>query len=141
MRTFAAFLLAVALACSTQPPQPARLEIGNETCQFCRMVVSDRRFAAQIVANGHEPLFFDDIGCLANFVNQGEVPSNAVAYVADYREDAWVPAREALYSRCPGLASPMNSGIVASARRSQTFCPSLETAALFGTAGPPGGTK
>lgn len=80
------------------------------------MVVSDVRFAAQIVAPLEEPKFFDDLGCLRDWAGGGGVwPEGAVAYVADHRTKTWIVASEAIYSRVPGLATPMASGLVAHA--------------------------
>lgn len=141
MRAIATLVLALSLGCSSDPPQPVPLEIGKESCQFCRMVVSDRRFAAQIVAHGYDPLFFDDIGCLAAHLKKNEVTPDSVVFVADYREDRWVNAHDAFYFRCPGLASPMNSGIISSAPDGQTFCPPEEKVAIFGKTLPAGGKR
>ena len=49
---------------------PAALDTRNETCRSCRMPVSDPRLAAQLAAPGEEPVFFDDIGCLRDFLRE-----------------------------------------------------------------------
>ncbi len=101
-------------ACADAVPGPAALDTLNDTCETCRMTVSDRRFAAQLVAPGEVARFFDDIGCLARYLAAHPVPSpGAAAYVADHRTRAWVPAGRAVYSRVPGLATPMSSGLIA----------------------------
>lgn len=102
-----------ALACSGSP-EPAAVTPAD-TCAFCRMAVSDARFAAQIVRVGDEPRFFDDIGCVASALRQAPLAADARAYVADHRTRAWVPIRSAIYSRVPGLSTPMGSGLVAHA--------------------------
>jgi copper chaperone NosL len=78
------------------------------------MSISSSRFAGQIVAPGEEPRFFDDIGCLAKGAAE-TLPPGAVAYVADHRTGAWVPARRAVYTRVPGLDTPMGSHLIAHA--------------------------
>jgi copper chaperone NosL len=113
------------------------------------MPVSDPRFAAQLAAPGEEALFFDDIGCLRDFLGSGQADKpGAVAFVADHRTGAWVPAAGAVFSRCPGLETPMGSHLLAwadeasrGADGSATSCVSLERAAVFGPAGPPSGRK
>lgn len=128
-------LVAVVMACSSGPPQPALLDTrGAETCRWCRMVISDRRFAAQIVANGYDPIFFDDIGCLVSYLKKGDnVPPKAVAYVADYQQEGWVAVREAEYFRCPSFATPMNSELIATRPGgSPTFCAPVARESLFG---------
>ncbi|ABS24466.1 nitrous oxide reductase accessory protein NosL [Anaeromyxobacter sp. Fw109-5] len=115
MRNASAVLL-VALSCSRGPPAPAPLDTRNDACAQCRMAVSDPRFAAQLVAAREEPRFFDDIGCLRDFLRaHASLPDGAVAYVADHRTRAWVRAAAARYTRDDALATPMSSHLVAHA--------------------------
>lgn len=107
---------AAAVACGRGTPAPAPLDTRSESCRFCRMAVSDARFAAQIVARGEEPLFFDDIGCLDAYLRQApRLPDDALAYVADHRTRAWVPASAAVFTRVVTLETPMNSHLLAHA--------------------------
>jgi copper chaperone NosL len=111
--------LAVAVllgACSKGPALPAQPDTKHDACGWCRMAVTDLHFAAQLVAPSEEPRFFDDIGCLAMFLKAGGAPAKGqVAYVADHRSKQWVPASAALYTKVPGLLTPMNSFLVAHA--------------------------
>ena len=107
-------LLAIGTACSAGVSPPAELDPTNDTCTICRMAVSDRRVAAQVVERGEEPRFFDDIGCLAKFLaERGQ--REAAVYVADHRTGEWTPAASAVYSRLPRASTPMASGLVAHA--------------------------
>jgi copper chaperone NosL len=102
-------------ACASGPPSPANLDTRNDACARCRMAVSDRRFAAQIVAPGAEPIFFDDLGCLRDHLSAAgtRVPDEAVVYVADHRTGEWVDARRAVFVRRADVATPMASGLMA----------------------------
>jgi copper chaperone NosL len=116
MRTAPAAVALLALACAQAPPPPAALDTRNEQCSSCRMAVSDARFAAQIVAPAEEPRFFDDVGCLRDYLRATTArPAMAMAYVADHRSKAWVPAARAIYTRVPSLETPMGSHVVAHA--------------------------
>ncbi len=95
--------------------QPAPLDTRNEQCASCRMAVSTAVFASQLVAPGENPRFFDDLGCLAGYLKAGRAPSGAVAFVADHRTKAWVRADRAVYTRVPGLETPMGSHVIAHA--------------------------
>jgi copper chaperone NosL len=107
--------LAVA-ACGSEPQQPAALETRTDACAFCRMTVSNAALAAQIVAPGEEPRFFDDIGCMAAYLKDHPARSGgARAYVADHLSKTWVAADVALYTRVPGLETPMGSHLIAHA--------------------------
>ncbi len=103
----------LAAACAGGPPEPAPLDTRNDACANCRMAVSDARFAAQIVAPGELPRFFDDIGCLAAQLRAGQLPAGAVAYVADHRTKAWTKADAAVFTRVAALETPMGSHVVA----------------------------
>ena len=118
IRVHSAFCIlhfALLAGCSSGPPEPASLDVKNDTCAQCRMAVSDRRFAAQIVAPGEEALFFDDLGCLREYLSASgtTVSEEAVVYVADHRTAEWVDARQAVFTRRTDLATPMASGLMA----------------------------
>jgi copper chaperone NosL len=110
------------------------------------MAVSTAVFASQVVASGELPRFFDDLGCLADFLKAGRTPAGAVAFVADHRTRAWVRADRAVYTKVPGLETPMGSHVIAHAdAASRDADPDARTgspvapAELFGPGGPPVG--
>ncbi|HXY41702.1 MAG TPA: hypothetical protein VEQ10_18635 [Vicinamibacteria bacterium] len=101
--------------CGARPRQPAALDTRNEACASCRMPVSDARLASQLIAPGELPRFFDDLGCLRDFLAAGKAPHGAVAFVADHRTRQWVRADAAVYTKVPGLETPMSSHLIAHA--------------------------
>lgn len=109
MRATAAFLLLG--ACASGMPQPAALARG-ESCASCRMSVADPRLAAQLVTPGEDPLFFDDIGCLRDWLKGHRQPRGSAAFVADHRTGAWVPAEHAVFVRSTRLRTPMGSQLL-----------------------------
>lgn len=149
MRPFAAVAAAAfaLLACQRGPPGPAKLDPRNDACAHCRMAVSAPRFASQLVAPREEPRFFDDLGCLRDWLKaHPDRPRGGVAYVADHRTGEWVRAAAAAYVRAPGVATPMGSQLVAHrdtasrvADRSIGPATPLTAAELFGPSGPPDG--
>ena len=106
---------ALALSCGPGAPEPALLDTRHEQCASCRMAVSSAVFASQLVAPGELPRFFDDLGCLADYLKAGKAPKGATAFVADHRTKAWVRADRAVYTRVPGLETPMGSHVIAHA--------------------------
>jgi copper chaperone NosL len=107
-------LLLGACACARGLPEPVD-PASSDSCAFCRMTVSDPRLAAQIVAVGEEPRFFDDIGCLVNWLKDNRPPQEAIAFVGDHRTGRWALAAAAVYTRVAGLQTPMGSGLIAHA--------------------------
>ena len=146
----ASLLLAmVTLAgCGSGALPPVALDSHGDACASCRMAVSASGVVAQLVAPGEEPRFFDDIGCLASFLQaHGEPPAGAVAYVADHRTHAWAQASTAVYTRVQDLATPMGSHLVAhlDERHRQDDAVAVPGTIVsvddvFGGHGPPGAT-
>jgi copper chaperone NosL len=102
-------------ACASGPPAPVAIDTQNDACHHCRMIASDVHLASQIVAPGDEPLIFDDLGCLRDYLASSPPASDAVVYVADHRTGHWVPADRAVYTRVATLSTPMGSHLVAHA--------------------------
>ena len=140
---------ATALACRGGEARPAPLDTRHDVCRSCRMPVSDSKVAAQLAAPDEEALFFDDIGCLRDYLSHaGALPPGAVAYVADHRTGAWVAASGAVFSRCPSIETPMGSHLIAhgdaasrAGDRSASACASATLTEIFGAAGPPHGRQ
>ena len=139
--------LVLALTGCAGAPGPEELVKGRDLCALCRMPVSDPRFAAQIIAPGELPRFFDDPGCFAEFVKSGQVKeSDAAAWVADHRTRGWVRANRAVYTLVPVLTTPMNHHLLAhETAASRDADPEakggqpMSLQEVFGPQGPPGG--
>ncbi|GEJ57016.1 nitrous oxide reductase accessory protein NosL [Anaeromyxobacter diazotrophicus] len=142
-----AVALLVLAACSRGPAGPAPLDTRAETCASCRMAVSDARFAAQLDAPSEEPRFFDDVGCLRDWLAaHPRLPRGAVAWVADHRTKAWARAARAAYAEAPAVETPMASHLLAFAdAASRAADPAaagarpLGPSEVFGPHGPPDG--
>jgi len=110
--------LAAALsACGKAGPWPegmAEIKWDRDTCVRCSMVISDRRFAAEMRGGERNIVFkFDDIGCAVIWMNTKakDYPWLAEAgtrfWVADVAGggERWLEARKAHYAG--GRISPM----------------------------------
>ena len=101
-----------------RPPEPARARHAQRRVRLLphgglRRAASPRRSWRP----GELPRFFDDLGCLADYLTAGKAPAGAAAFVADHRTKAWVRADRAVYTRVPGLATPMGSHVDRARRR------------------------
>jgi nitrous oxide reductase accessory protein NosL len=128
---FALTPLAAALsACAREalPDGLAEIKWDRDTCARCSMVISDRRFAAQVRGGPRQASWkFDDIGCVA-FWLQAQPWGNEAAtriWVTDAASGdkvVWLDARQAHY--VGGKSSPMGydfAAYAAAAPRSLTF--------------------
>jgi copper chaperone NosL len=110
-------LLAVAVAaaaCESGAPGPGTIALGRDLCANCRMAIVSQQTAAQIVAAGDDPVFFDEVGCLRDYVRRHPLAPSAVAYVADHQTGQWIDARQATFTQTRA-ATPMTSGLLAHA--------------------------
>lgn len=105
-----AVALALALAACEDGSKPVDPVWGKQACGDCGMVLSDRRFAAELTTADGSHVFFDDPGCMAAYVRSRHLEPSHV-WVRSSAE-TWIDARAARFAR--GATSPMDYG----------FCPS-----------------
>ncbi len=117
------FLVALT-ACTAGPPEPIEITLNEENCSFCRMAVSQREFAAQVVTVTGAFDTFDDIGCLRDWIKEHHPPEASGIFVVDYQTGQWIDARTASYVHSKKLPTPMSSGFAAYQKKT-----SAETAA------------
>ena len=104
-------------ACGSKGDWPegmAEIKWDRDTCVRCSMVISDRRFAAQLRGGEKNTVFkFDDIGCAVvwlrdkakDFPWMAEPATRFWVADASGKGDKWLDARKAHYSG--GAMSPM----------------------------------
>ena len=108
-RLIAASLSAILLVACARTDAPTEPVWGKEPCAHCKMLVSDRRYAAQIVDEAGERRFFDDVGCMVLWMDGREPPERA--WVRESTSGAWLDPRAAAYE--PGARTPMDFGFEA----------------------------
>ena len=112
-------LVAVALSfiwlqsCNTGP-QP--IQAGVDQCSFCKMTVSDTRFACELITQKGKVYKFDDMHCMISFVRAPGTDKNSIKqfYLADFNENAkWLNAENAWLLKSEALKSPMGGNTAA----------------------------
>jgi hypothetical protein len=76
------------------------------------MTILSKATAAQLAGAGEEPVFFDELGCLRDYLHRVVVPEGTVVYVADHRTGAWVNAQQAVFTQS-STSTAMASGLLA----------------------------
>jgi copper chaperone NosL len=105
--------VAVLANCQKRAVEPVALA-PEDMCAYCKMAISEKRYAAELVDSEEQAFKFDDIGCMANFVKGKKNTAKIVAYfVMDFDDRQWIKAESADYVRSSELATPMNGGIIA----------------------------
>ena len=106
-------ILVVMVGCQTNSTEPVALA-PEDMCSYCRMAISEKRYAAELLDGDGRAFKFDDIGCMGNFVNRNKSEIKAIAYfVMDFDERAWIKADDAYYVRSSEVTTPMSGGIIA----------------------------
>ncbi len=100
-------------ACDGGPARPVAIDVRNDVCAQCRMVISTPKTAAQLLAPGEEPLLFDDLACLRAFTQTTAVPPGSAVFVADHLSSEWLRIEDAVFTEVPGLQTPMGGGLLA----------------------------
>jgi copper chaperone NosL len=72
----------------------------RDMCERCKMVLSDRKFSAQVLHPDNGRKFaFDDIGCVILWFKEDRIEwaGRAVIWVNDAKTGEWIDARKAWY--------------------------------------------
>jgi len=100
---------------------PGKMHWDRDTCTRCNMIISDRRFAAQIRGGAMDGKTgvakrkiykFDDIGCALFWLQEQKIPwadsADTEIWVTDAQTGEWLDARTAHY--LAGKTTPMLYG-------------------------------
>lgn len=96
-------------SCSTGPKP---IKYGQDACDFCKMTIIDKRFAAEWVTSKGKAFKFDDLHCLAGYRKKDN--SEGTTYINSYSGDEELkPADNMMYLQSETLKSPMGGNIAA----------------------------
>lgn len=106
MREYKLYLFSIVLflgltACEKKnPTELHNVHWDRDMCERCKMVVSDRQHATQVInpSNGRSYMY-DDIGCAILWFDEEKIEwaDKAKIWVTDIRTGKWIDARTALY--------------------------------------------
>lgn len=106
---------------------PENIKAGKDHCYFCKMTITDVKYAAEIVTTKGKVYKFDDIHCLSGFTKANMIESAAVKniYLSDFTgAHSLIKAEESFLLHGGSIRGPMNGNIIAFADKD-----SLEKAA------------
>jgi copper chaperone NosL len=103
-----AFLVA---SCGPQKIQPVEI-FPEDNCSNCRMAVSDKSFASEIITEQNEVLKFDDLSCLESYRKKNASVKIRAIFVTDYDTRNWLPFEKSIIVKT-GIDTPMGSGKIA----------------------------
>ena len=107
------FILIFYAACSSSPSKPVPIQ-PEDMCSYCRMAISSKQFAAELITSDEKIFKFDDTGCMLNFINtKNNGRKIAALYVADFNSEKWITAEQAHYVFTEKVQTPMNGNFLA----------------------------
>lgn len=109
---FLTLLMLSACQSGNNADAPPVIRYGEDTCDECRMIINEARFAAGFINSDLETRRFDDIGCLLIYQRKHQ-ESIKKTWVQDYQTQAWLPADSAVFIKSSEIATPMGHGIIA----------------------------
>jgi copper chaperone NosL len=98
----------LASACGTAGPREI---VAGDQCNFCRMEITDPKFATQVVLSTGKIQVFDSVECLAGFVAGNPETVIKSAWVADANSGTFVRAEDAGYLLDGTLRGPMGRAV------------------------------
>lgn len=122
-------VLSLLIGCDARATGP--VAIGpDDACASCRMLISERRYAAEMLDTNGTIYKFDDIACMMRFARaRGKNSSSVRFYVTDYATGRdWIDARQASFARLlNSSSSPMASGLAAFGNANEAAARSMGT--------------
>jgi len=116
------FLALLLPSCGNEKAEQIKLNTDN--CDFCRMKISDGKFAAEIITQKGRIYKFDDLSCMLEYVAGQTDISIKSYYINDYlKENELIDATKAWYVFNEELRSPMggNTAAFSSEEKAQEY--------------------
>lgn len=86
---------------------PSAIKPGTDHCDFCKMTISDARFAGELVTQKGRVYKFDDLHCLLAYL-KATPTENGKYYVSDYEQPFTLqPADKMIFVESAELKGPM----------------------------------
>jgi copper chaperone NosL len=103
-------------ACTRTADQtPREINFDRDICINCLMGLADQKFSAQSINLRNEVLWYDDLGCLVEYMKSPDWETyggdDAVSYIGDAETGQWVRVEDAWYVY--GVDTPMGYGYAA----------------------------
>jgi nitrous oxide reductase accessory protein NosL len=98
--------------------QPEKVHWDRDMCERCKMAVSERKYAAEVIdPKTHKHYKFDDIGCAILWFKEEKLDwiDQAIIWGKDGKSGQWIDARKAYYST--DKIPPMGYGFTAYANK------------------------
>ena len=95
---------------------PEPIKYGKDNCNYCKMTITDNRFASELLTNKGKIYKFDEISCMLAFVSEQELDSTKIEgmYISDYCPNNNLSNKNLMFFMLSdSLKSPMGGNVAA----------------------------
>lgn len=96
------------------------INYGSDECEYCRMIVMDKRYGSELVTEKGKVYTFDSAECLIEYINHNEetvLKAHSIEVTSFDNPDHLIDARSAIYTVCEKMPSPMGAYLTAFSTR------------------------
>lgn len=114
LRVVIVLLTIITLASCGSEPEP--INYGHDDCEFCRMLITDNKYGAELVTDKGKIYKFDSIECMIEFslVKNTLGDTNNKLLITDFDNPGnLVDARNSFYVKNDNFRSPMGLNVTA----------------------------
>ena len=108
--------------------QPVTIKPKEYQCSECSMDIEALEYSAQIITPGGDTYFFDDIGCVVEWLENRTIKTEKII-TRTLDTNNWIDVKEAWYTRV--APSPMGYGFAAYEKKQDGFIPYDEMRVLM----------
>lgn len=98
--------------------EPEPIEYGMDSCDNCKMLITDSRYGSELITEKGKVLKFDAVECLGEFIieNQMEENTGTKLFISDFfNPGEFIDARGSYYLHNDNFRSPMGMNVLATA--------------------------
>ncbi|MFC2103478.1 nitrous oxide reductase accessory protein NosL [Bacteroidota bacterium] len=96
--------------------EPEPINYGHDECEFCRMLITDNKYGAELVTEKGKIYKFDSMECMVEFslVKNTLGDTNNKLLITDFNNpDIFIDARNSFYVKNDQFRSPMGLNVTA----------------------------
>ncbi|RTL13669.1 MAG: hypothetical protein EKK56_04470 [Flavobacteriaceae bacterium] len=100
------------ISCVSNEPKPIKLNV--DSCEFCKMTISNGKFGAELLTKKGRYYKFDDLSCMMHYTKENTNVQVQSFFVNDYAKDnTLIPAEQCFYLHGGSINSPMRGNFAA----------------------------
>ena len=107
------------ISCYNYKPIP--IERNKDVCEYCKMVISDLKFASEVITKKGKVYKFDDFNCLRNFYKLHKDEIKFVYFVPYEDEKKLVISDKVIILKSEKIRGPMGGNYIAFENEDNAF--------------------